>query len=246
MSKKPVRTVAFQIDDWDFLKEYDQRQQDSGLSVKNYFISLIKADIAMNQMQKDNLTHEVSDQADAGAEQAAEMESRQKEENPAPGQNEPSENADVTEESDITDDQEQTDDPAPQPEQADAPGQDEKMMNLFVLITKDQRDALEAHKLKTGETVNNVVNRIIDGFLDNTDSLPEGFNEAYKHYSENIKSCDTTCSAKIPSRLNEELTEYLNSFGGSRNALMASLVELELRDQEMAEDIDEESGIQMS
>ena len=54
MSKKAVRTVAFQIDDWDFLKEYDQRQQDSGLSVKNYFISLIKADIAQNQTQKDS------------------------------------------------------------------------------------------------------------------------------------------------------------------------------------------------
>ena len=245
MSKKPVRTVAFQIDDWDFLKEYDQRQQDSGLSVKNYFISLIKADIAMNQMQKDNLTHEVSDQADAGAEQAAEMESRQKEENPAPGQNEPSENADVTEESDITDDQEQTDDPAPQPEQADAPGQDEKMMNLFVLITKDQRDALETHKLKTGETVGNLVNRIIDGFLNNEDSLPEGFEEAYKHYSDNIQLCDTTCSAKIPSRVNQEISDYLNEFGGSRNALMAALVELELKGQEMTETQDEDQGMAM-
>jgi len=47
MAKKILRTIAFQVDDWDFLNDYDQRQQESGLSVKNYFISLVKADIAM-------------------------------------------------------------------------------------------------------------------------------------------------------------------------------------------------------
>ncbi len=41
MSKKIFRTIAFQVDDQEFLKAYDQRQQDSGLSVKNYFLSLI-------------------------------------------------------------------------------------------------------------------------------------------------------------------------------------------------------------
>ena len=119
------------------------------------------------------------------------------------------------------------------------------MMNLFVKITKDQRDTLETHKNATGETVGSVLNRIIDAFLDNTDTLPEGFEEAYKHYSDNIQFCDTKASAKIPSRVNQELTDYLNSFGGSRNALMASLVELELKGQELAETQNEDQGMTM-
>ena len=61
MSKKVVRTIAFQVNDEDFLKEYDQRQQESGLSVKNYFISLIKADIALHQVQADAPSQEEQD-----------------------------------------------------------------------------------------------------------------------------------------------------------------------------------------
>ena len=84
MSKK-VRTIAFQLDDWDFLKEYDQRQQDSGLSVKNYFISLIKADIAQNQTQEDNPSQDSDVQTDASVpEQTADISSQQAEEIPAP------------------------------------------------------------------------------------------------------------------------------------------------------------------
>jgi hypothetical protein len=136
----------------------------------------------------------------------------------------------------------QTGEPASGQDQTDAP---EEMMNLFVKITKEQRSALEAHKNETGETVGHILNRVIDDFLDHEDNLPEGFEAAYKHYSENLKSCDTTCSARIPVRVNRELTDYLNSFGGSRNALAASLVELELQGQEMAETQGEEQGAGM-
>ena len=122
------------------------------------------------------------------------------------------------------------------------------MMNLFVKIPKAQREALEAHKNETGETVGNVLNRLIDNFLDHADSLPTGLELAYQRYSADIKMCDTTCSARIPSRVNQELADYLNSFGGSRNALMASLVELELNGQQMTEAASEtmDSGIQMA
>ncbi|HCA30193.1 MAG TPA: hypothetical protein DEP23_11815 [Ruminococcaceae bacterium] len=264
MSKKVFRTVAFQIDDLDFLEEYDQRQQDSGLSVKNYFISLIKADIAMHQTQKDSPVQDGL-QTDTGTEQTA---AQQKDEITAPEQDadEPSEDTAVT------NDQGQTaghqpgyenwSEPATPENAPDSPGvpsddvnaylphqgqtdTPEEMMNLFVKITKEQREALEAHKLKTDETVSKVLNRIIDAFLDNTDTLPEGFEEAYKHYSDNIQFCDTKASAKIPSRVNQELTDYLNSFGGSRNALMASLIELELKDQELAETQNEDRGMNM-
>ena len=184
MSKKAVRTIAFQVDDWDFLKEYDQRQQDSGLSVKNYFISLIKADIAQNQTQKDSPVQDSDVQTDAsGPEQTADISSQQAEEIPAP---------------------EQAVEPVSQRDQPDAP---EEMMNLFVKITRGQRDALEAHKNDTGETVGGVLNRVIDDFLNHTDSLPEGFEEAFQRYSQNPKLCDTTGSAKIPVQTNQELTE---------------------------------------
>jgi len=227
MSKKIYRTVAFQIDDWDFLKEYDKRQQESGLSVKNYFISLINADIAMHKTQNSDPVVE------EGGDHDETFEPEEK-----------NQTADIPEEQDEAAPHEdteeaQTAEPGEEPGHTAAPVQSEEMMNLFVKITKDQREALEAHKNATGETVGNVLNRIIDDFLDNADALPEGFEEAYKHYSENIHFCDTTASAKIPVRVNQELTDYLNEFGGSRNALMASLVELELKDQELTENQDE-------
>jgi hypothetical protein len=229
MSKKIFRTVAFQIDDQDFLKEYDRRQQESGLSVKNYFISLINADIALHQTRDNNPAQEGggADETFAPEEETAEIAEQ-------PDETAPYEDTD----------EEQAAEPESEQGQSDAP---EEMMNLFVKITRDQREALEAHKNETGETVGNVLNRIIDDFLDHTDSLPEGFEEAYKHYSDNPAFCDTTASAKIPVRVNQELTDYLASFGGSRNALMASLVELELRDQEMAETQgeDQDAGMQM-
>lgn len=246
MSKK-IRTIAFQVDDWDFLKEYDQRQQESGLSVKNYFVSLIKADIAFHQAQKDSPVHDGGIQADTGSEQTTDISSQQVQETIAPEQDSdvPSEDTVNSSADTVTEDQEQTGEPAPQQGQTDALVQDEEMMNLFVKITKEQREALEAHKNETGETVGSVLNRIIDNFLNHTESLPEGFDEAYQHYSANVKSCDTTCSAKIPSRVNQELTDYLNSFGGSRNALMASLVELELKGQQLTETQNENQGMSM-
>ena len=245
MSKKAVRTIAFQVDDWDFLKEYDQRQQDSGLSVKNYFISLIKADIAQNQTQEDNPSQDSDVQTDASVpEQTADISSQQAEEIPAPEQaaDEPSEAAVSNDTDAVTETQEQAAEPVLQQDQPDAP---EEMMNLFVKITREQRDALEAHKNDTGETVGGVLNRIIDDFLNHTDSLPEGFEEAFQRYSQNSKLCDTTGSAKIPVQTNQELTDYLASFGGSRNALMATLVELELKGQELAETQDEGQGMNM-
>lgn len=246
MSKKAVRTIAFQVDDWDFLKEYDQRQQDSGLSVKNYFISLIKADIAQNQTQEDNPAQDSDVQTDASVpEQTADISSQQAEEIPAPEQAADELSEDIVINDADAEDQEQAGEPVPQQNQPDAPAVSEEMMNLFVKITKEQREALESHKNETGETVGRVMGRIIDDFLDHTDSLPEGFEEAFQRYSQNPKLCDTTASAKIPARINQELTDYLASFGGSRNALMASLVELELKGQEMAETQNEDQGMSM-
>jgi hypothetical protein len=233
MSKTIYRTIAFQVDDADFLREYDLRQKESGLSVKNYFISLIKADIAMHQVPDTVLTQE-------GGENA---------ETVAPEQEETAEGISAEpDETAATQDlgAEQAAETGLEQAQVGNFVQSEEMMNLFVKITREQRESLEAHKLETGETVGNVLNRIIDKFLDCADSLPEGFDDAYKHYSANPKFCDTTCSAKIPVRVNQELTGYLNSFGGSRNALMASLVELELKDQEMAETPDEDQSAGMT
>lgn len=265
MSKKVFRTVAFQIDDSDFLKEYNQRQQDSGLSVKNYFVSLIKADIALHQTQKDSPVQDGL-QTDTGAEQTADITSQEEEKITAPDADEPSEDTDVTNDQGQTaghqpgyENWSEPATPENAPDSPGAPSDDvnaylpqqgqtetpEEMMNLFVKITKDQREALEICKNETGETVGKILNRIIDAFLENTDTLPEGFEEAYKHYSDNIQFCDTKASAKISSRVNQELTDYLNSFGGSRNALMASLVELELKGQELAETQNEDQGMSM-
>lgn len=239
MSKK-VRTIAFQVDDWDFLKEYDRRQQESGLSVKNYFINLIKADIAFHQAQAEVPVQEEQDggipSVVSEPEQDAERPEQQAEESPVP--------ADLAEQPDSEPLPEQADQ-AEQQNQPDEPAPAEEMMNLFIKIPKEQRIALDAHKNATDETVSKVLNRIIDDFLDHTDSLPEGLEEAFERYSKNPKLCDTTASAKIPARVNQELTDYLASFGGSRNALMASLVELELKGQEMTETHDESQGINM-
>ncbi len=233
MSKKVVRTIAFQINDDEFLKEYDRRQQESGLSVKNYFISLIKADIALHQTQADSPLQEEQDgdipSVVSEPEQTAELPEQE---------TELSENI-VTETEDLL----QVDESDLQQNQPDAPA--EEMMNLFVKITKEQREALEAHKNETGETVGRVLNRVIDDFLNHTDSLPKGFEEAFQHYTQNPKLCDTTSSAKIPVRTNQELTDYLESFGGSRNALMAALVDLELNRQELTETQDESQGMTM-
>ena len=238
MSKK-VRTIAFQVDDLDFIRQYEQRVRDSGMSVKNYFVSLIKADIALHQTQ---LEHPAQDEDI----ETIQSEQLQPTDEPVLEQdaNEFSEDAagnNITDE--FTEHQEQ-DEESEQLSTA-VPAEDEETMNLFVKIPKEQRKALESHKNETGETVGNVLNRIIDDFLNQTDSLPDGFEEAYQQYSANVKSCDTTCSAKIPTRVNQELTDYLNSFSGSRNALMATLVDLELEGQEMLQEQAGNQGISM-
>ena len=223
-----IKTIAIQVDDWDFIEQYEKRVKESGLSLKNYLVGLMKADIALNQAQDNNSVQEAG--------------SAEPEQNAVPANvfEQPDEAAAHHNTGEV-----QTSEPESDQDQADTLV-DEEMMNLFVKITKDQREALEAHKNKTGETVGKVLGCIIDDFLDHTENLPEGLEEAYQHYSSNIKLCDTTCSAKIPSRINQELTDYLSSFGGSRNALMASLVELELKDQEMTETQGEEQGVGMS
>ena len=220
---KKIKTIAIQVDDWDFIEQYEKRVKESGLSLKNYLVGLMKADIALNQTQDTDPVQEAGDHEETFApeEKAAPAEIAEQPEETAT----PAESEDWQDETVARQDTEGL--------QTAAPAAPEEMMNLFVKITKEQRAALEVHKNETGETVGNVLNRLIDDFLDHTDSLPEGFEEAYRHYSANIKSCDTTCSARIPSCVNQELTDYLNSFGGSRNALMASLVELELKGQEL-------------
>ena len=119
MSKKIFRTVAFQIDDQDFLREYDKRQQESGLSVKNYFVSLIKADIAMHQTQD-------SDQAQEGgnADEAFEPEEETASEKL-------SEQPDETASHENTDEEQAADHNSEQG-QTDASTVQEEMMNLFV------------------------------------------------------------------------------------------------------------------
>lgn len=233
MSKKVVRTIAFQINDDEFLKEYDRRQQESGLSVKNYFINLIKTDIALHQTQSDAPLQEEQDGDVPSVVSEPDHTSKLPEQ-----ESELSENT-VMETGDLA----QADESDLQQNQPNAPA--EEMMNLFVKITKEQREALEAHKNETGETIGRVLNRVIDDFLNHTDSLPKGFEEVFQHYTQNLKLCDTTGSAKIPVRTNQELIDYLESFGGSRNALMAALIDLELNRQELTETQDESQGMTM-
>jgi len=228
---KKIKTIAIQVDDWDFIGQYEKRVRESGMSLKNYLIGLMKADIALNQTQDNDPARNAG-----GLDETIEPEQAE----PADIAEQPVEA--VTHENTS---EAQTGDPGSEQDQTDAPAAPEDMMNLFVKITKEQREALEAHKTQTGETVGSVLNRLIDGFLEYSDDLPEGFNEAYQHYTANIKSCDTTCSAKIPARVNQELTDYLDSFGGLRNALIASLVELELNGQMLAQDEEQGAGIQM-
>jgi hypothetical protein len=225
---RKIRTFAFQTDDWDFIEQYEQRVKDSGLKVKDYFINLVKADIALHQTQQDDPAQDGnSDEITTSEQSAADTEMSEQ-----PDETEQAQEEAAVEESGVEQDQPVNAEP-------------EDMMNLFVKITKEQRAALETHKLETGETVGNVLNRLIDGFLDHTDSLPDGFEDAYSRYSADIKACDTTCSAKLPARVNQELTDYLNSFGGSRNALMASLVELELNGQTLTESEDQDADMGM-
>jgi len=103
--------------------------------------------------------------------------------------------------------------------------------NLFVKITKEQRESLEEIKNESGETVGKIINRLLDTFLTDVrgGTVDEGLQEVYEQYEANAGSCDTTCSAKIPTRHNQELFAYLEQTGRSRNVLMASLVHLELQ-----------------
>ena len=240
--EKKIRTIAFQVDDQDFVKEYEARVKESGMTVKNYFVSLIKNDILLNPVQK---TSQVSDDSikednpqpeQTNEEQAAEAlvntaNTEQADKTPAP--------AEDTEQMENSHQQE-TDAPSEGAinigDGADAPKPVE-MMNFFAKVTKDQREALDQHKNETGETAGNVLNRLVNKFLDDLrgDNLSAEYFETLKYYSENIESCDTNWSAKVPSKSNQELNDYLGGAGATRNALMASLVHMELHSQDMAQ-----------
>jgi hypothetical protein len=217
--RKILKTIAFQVDDPDFLEQYEARVKESGLNVRNYFISLIKADIEQSQAQKENLVQnsgETLSQEGQALDAPPQMDDTSA---PIPGP-----------------DQEQSDIPAPQHEPPDV-SEPEEMMNLFVKVTKEQREALDYHKNESGETVGNVLNRLIDKFLDeyNNEGLSDEFAGTFKYYLDNVDECDTKVSAKIPVKSNQELADYVNRFGGSRNALMSTLVHMELHSQDMAQ-----------
>jgi|GEM_PF-3190417 len=239
MENKFLKTIAFQVSDPDFFEEYEKRQKESGLKVKDYFFSLIRADIAQHQSQTDSPVQEAADTTSQTAklqsEEASEETAEQAEELSAPTESEePTEEAST---------------PAESPEQAaEEPVQNEEMMNLFVKLPREQRVALECHKNESGEAVGSILNRLIDDFLEHTrrGDLPEGYADAYRPYFHEPKSCDTKASAKIPSKTNQELSDYISLNDGSRNALMAALVELELNKQEMSEEETHGQGMEMS
>ena len=226
---KFLKTIAFQVSDPDFFEEYEKRQKESGLKVKDYFFGLIRADIAQNQKQADSPAQDEGIETVASEpEQTADTPEQQAEESAVP--------ADLPE---------QTEESEEQQSQPAAPDPNEEMMNLFVKIPRDQRVALECHK---NETVGNVLNRLIDNFLKHTreGDLPEGFEKAYEKYESGLNPCDTKASAKIPSKTNDELTDFINSHYKSRNVVIAALVDLELNRQEMSETQDQDQGMGMS
>jgi hypothetical protein len=120
------------------------------------------------------------------------------------------------------------------PEQTQPPALSGDITNLFIKVTKDQREALEAMKLETSVNVGTTINRIVGEFLENVRSgdFPEGFEETYDYYASTSNICDTTCSAKIPAESNQELFAYLEQTGKSRNVLMSCLVHMDLHGQE--------------
>jgi hypothetical protein len=124
------------------------------------------------------------------------------------------------------------------PDQNTTPVQSSGITNMFIKVTKDQREAIDARKLETGENVGTLINRLIGEFLENVGSgdFPEGFDETYDYYASVAGTCDTTCSAKIPAESNQELSAYLEQTGKSRNVLMSCLVHMDLHGQEMSED----------
>jgi len=258
--RKILKTVAFQVDDPEFLEQYEARVKESGLSVKNYHIGLINADIAQNQTQKDSPIQDGGESAPQTEQTAAPQtvaqtvavhktplydveivkHSAPQPEEPAPeqGREAPAEDTKQVGAAETdTPEQEQADGADPKLEAPETSGPEE-MMNLFVKITPDQKEALEAHKNETGETVGSVLNRLIHEFLDDYENgdLTDEFAETLKYYNDNAGECNTTASAKIPAKSNQELTDYLNQLGGTRNALMATLVHIDLHKQDMTQE----------
>ena len=203
MADKKIRTIAFQVDDQDFVAQYEARVKESGLSVKNYFVSLIKVDIAQNQAQKESYAEDEIKENTAQTEQVHDTPTLQAEETPVPvaepesepeqeqsGEHQPQESdiqSEDTENIDVADaeipEQEQAEYHEEQQSAADMTEQEE-MMNLFVKIPNNQREALEYHKNETGETVGSVLNRLIKDFLTEVrnGNQPENFDEIYNNY----------------------------------------------------------------
>jgi hypothetical protein len=185
------KTIAIQVTDQEFLDQYEARIKESGLKVKDYLTGLIQADIAQAQQARQEETP-VQDAAAAIQPEAPQPEQTAE---PVPTAEDPVQTSDNT------------------------PAQNAAMTNLFVKITSEQRAELDTRKQETGETVNEYVNRVINGFLKDVRSgdISEELNETYDYYNSPAETCDTTCSAKVPTDTINELTAYLESSGRSSN-----------------------------
>ncbi|MCL2342484.1 MAG: hypothetical protein FWC62_01090, partial [Firmicutes bacterium] len=129
---KKIKTIAIQVDDWDFIEQYEKRAKERGQSLKNYLVGLMKADIALNQTQDNDPVQEAGDHEETFApeETTAPAESEEQPEEKAA----PSESEERQDETAAHQDAEGL-----QTATSAAP---EEMMNLFVKITKEQRAAL--------------------------------------------------------------------------------------------------------
>lgn len=227
------RTIAIQVDDPEFVAQYEQRLKESGLSLKKWLIGLMKADIANpNQTQEletpkePNLSSLIDDPVlFAKIEERLALSGRTLSEYLSR----------LVQVDMIT--FEQTGEQISAEMAADAgsvPEQNAESLNLFVKITREQREALDTLKAETGETVGSVLNRVIEEFLGNVrdGSFPDEFDATYEYYASAAEASDTKCSAVIPAQSGHELAAYLEATGRSRNALMSSLVHMELHQQE--------------
>ena len=232
------KTIAIQVTDQGFLDKYEKRIGETGLKVRDYLMGLITADIENAELAKEPKpaqNDDISELIDDPALMAQVQERLDRS-----GMTLPEYLSGL-----VQDDMAKlahTPEPDPEQNAADhnaAPVQGaDNITNLFVKVTKEQREALEARKIETGENVGTLLNRLIGDFLGNVKSgnFPEGFDETYDYYASVAGTCNTTCSAKIPTETNQELFAYLEQTGKSRNVLMSCLVQMDFNSQEMSED----------
>lgn len=242
------KTIAIQVSDPEFVERYEARVAGSGKSVKNYHIGLIEFDVAYGdhplvELVRDaELTEKLRERAERSGQSLKQfllglME--QSPAQPAAAQEQPP----LSESGQETAAEQNRD-----REQAPAPAQDAKITNLFVKITRELRDALEARKNETGETVGATINRLVSNFMEDVrnDRFEEGFEETYRQYQDAADACTATCSSKIPTALNQELFAYLEKTGKSRNVLMATLVHYEIHSPRLTEEQAQGMGMAMT